>query len=81
MLSALRASTLKKRELRQEVKVKSKTIVKRGRKPSKVKKETKEEVNRKSLELQLQIDKNQTEIHKEIVRLCGSVCVGLWVGG
>ena len=45
MLSALRASTLKKRELRQEVKVKSKTIVKRGRKPSKVKKKLKKNMH------------------------------------
>ena len=48
MLSALRASTLKKRELRQEAKVKNKTIVKRGRKPCKAKKETKEKVKRQA---------------------------------
>ena len=70
MLSALRASTLKKRELRQEAKVKNKTVVKRGRKPSKSKAETREKVRRKSIELQLQIVENQTEIQKEIERLC-----------
>ena len=66
MLKALRASTLKKRELRKEVKVKSKTIVKRGSKPSKSK--AKEKV-KKSIELQLRIDKNQKEIQREIDRL------------
>ena len=68
MLKALRESTLKKRELRQEVKVKSKTIVKRGSKPSISK--AKEKEVKKSIELQLKIDKNQKEIQREIKRLC-----------
>ena len=63
MLSALRASTLKKRE---ELKVRNKTIVKRGRKKSS---KSKEKVKRKSIELQLQINKNQKEIQEEIERL------------